>query len=127
MKNILVVDDNEMDLQMVSVAIESLGFHVLTANGGYKALDCLETEDVDLILLDLSMPVMSGLDLLRRLKRSSKNRTTPILMLSGRSQKAAVQSALKAGADGFLVKPINLGLHKSKIMNHLIDLSEEAA
>jgi len=107
MPTLLVVDDNEMNRDMLGRRLERKGYRVLSACDGESALDLLATEPIDLVLLDIEMPGMSGLDVLREVRKTRTGLQLPILMATARTDSADVVRALEAGANDYVVKPLD--------------------
>ncbi|HTX92223.1 MAG TPA: response regulator transcription factor [Anaerolineales bacterium] len=104
MKTILVVDDEPKIVQLVRDYLERAGFRVLTAAGGKTAMALARTEKPDLIVLDLGLPEMDGLDVTRSLRRDSN---VPIIMLTARSEETDKLIGLELGADDYVTKPFS--------------------
>lgn len=104
-RKILVVDDDPNALRLVSYAFLAEGYETVTANSGAEALARLASEQPDLIVLDVMMPDMSGLELCQRIRANRQTSRLPILMLSARGLVADRVAGLKAGADDYLPKP----------------------
>jgi DNA-binding response OmpR family regulator len=104
MKTILVVDDEPKIVQLVRDYLEQAGFRVLTAPNGKTALAIMRAEKPDLIVLDLGLPEMDGLDVTRSLRRDSN---VPIIMLTARSEETDKLIGLELGADDYLTKPFS--------------------
>jgi len=106
-QSILVVDDSRTILLSLRNILTKQGYVTRTAIGGTEALGCLdEGFTPDLIITDLHMPGMSGIDLIEALRERSDARFTPILMLTTETGMAKREEAKKAGATGWLVKPV---------------------
>lgn len=103
----LTVDDSRTMREMVAFSLKSAGYEVLEAEDGRAALAVLGGQQVDVIITDLNMPNMDGLELIRTLRAQSAHRTTPILMLTTESDGTKKQQGKEAGATGWLVKPFN--------------------
>lgn len=103
----LIVDDSVAMRQMVTFSLERSGFEVVQAGNGADGLRCLETKKVDLIVTDLNMPVMNGIEFIRRLRGRSGSKYTPVLMLTTESDPAKKQEGRAAGATGWIVKPFS--------------------
>ena len=103
----LVVDDNEMNRDMLGRRLEKKGFRVLTACDGASALDLIAAQPIDLILLDIEMPGLSGLDVLREVRKTRTGLQLPILMATARTDSADIVQALEAGANDYVVKPLD--------------------
>lgn len=104
MKTILVVDDEAKIVQLVRDYLEKAGFGVWTASDGIQALDLARKEKPDLVILDLGLPGMDGLDVTRELRRSSN---VPIIMLTARGEESDKLVGLELGADDYLTKPFS--------------------
>jgi two-component system KDP operon response regulator KdpE len=103
---ILVVDDEPAIIRFLRLGLTGHGYYVLTAGTGKAALDILEREDVNLLILDLGLPDMEGLDIITQL-RAMKS-MVPIIVLSSRSEERSKVEALELGADDYLVKPFGM-------------------
>jgi putative two-component system response regulator len=104
---VLVVDDYEPNLRGLGLLLERADYSVLTATNGRDALDIVKRERPDLILLDVLMPGISGLDVCAEVKRSDETRLTPVVLISGAQERQTRLAGLEAGADDFLNKPID--------------------
>jgi putative two-component system response regulator len=104
---VLVVDDYEPNLRGLGKLLERADYRVLTATNGRDALDVVKRERPDLVLLDVLMPGISGLDVCAELKRSAETRLTPVVLISGAQERQTRLAGLDAGADDFLNKPID--------------------
>jgi two-component system chemotaxis response regulator CheY len=107
MATILAVDDSASMRQMVSFTLKGAGYDVIEAEDGQKALDKAKTSAVDLVLTDVNMPVMDGIELVRNLRTLPEYKFTPILMLTTESAGDKKVQGKNAGATGWLVKPFN--------------------
>jgi DNA-binding response OmpR family regulator len=103
-KKILVVDDEPKIVRLVRVYLERAGFRVLTAYNGREALTLFAAEEPHLVILDLMLPDMDGLDIAREIRKRSQ---TPIIMLTARAEEADRVAGLELGADDYVVKPFN--------------------
>jgi len=105
--HILVADDNPTNREVLGKILERAGHTVTLAHDGEQALDAMEREPHDLVLMDRNMPVMSGVEALQALRLMTRGRPrVPVVMLSADATPEAKREALEAGADGFLAKPI---------------------
>ncbi|HEX7433255.1 MAG TPA: response regulator transcription factor [Anaerolineaceae bacterium] len=104
MKTILVVDDEPKIVQLVRDYLERAGFRVLTASNGKTALAVVHSEKPDLVILDLGLPEMDGLDVIRTLRKDSN---VPILILTARSEETDKLIGLELGADDYITKPFS--------------------
>jgi two-component system KDP operon response regulator KdpE len=105
LKRILVVDDERQITRMLRASLQSSGYEVLVASNGEEAYARFETERPDLIITDLAMPEMTGLDLTRAVRRLAQ---TPIIVLSVRDTDVMKVTALDEGADDYLTKPFSM-------------------
>jgi len=112
---ILVVDDNEMNRDMLCRRLERQGHTVLEAEDGRKALEILESVKVDLVLLDILMPELDGLQTLELLKANQSHRHTPVIMLSALDELDNVVRCIEIGAEDYLPKPFNPVLLNARI------------
>jgi two-component system KDP operon response regulator KdpE len=111
-KRILLVDDDEGIVAAVGPALAAHGYEVTTASDGVEALAAFEADEPDLVLLDLMMPRLGGLEICRRVRESS---TTPIIVLSVKGGEGDIVSVLDLGADDYLVKPFRLSELRARI------------
>jgi two-component system KDP operon response regulator KdpE len=105
LKRILVVDDERQIIRMLRASLQSSGYEVLTASNGLEGLERFETGRPDLIITDLAMPEMNGLELTQAVRRSDQ---TPIIVLSVRDTDVMKVKALDEGADDYLTKPFSM-------------------
>lgn len=104
---ILIVDDNLTNLKLARVLLIAEGFEVATAGNAAEALDHLNEHHPALILMDLQMPGMNGLELTRRLKSAPETRDIIVLAMTAYAMKGDEVKALTAGCDGYIPKPID--------------------
>jgi two-component system chemotaxis response regulator CheY len=106
-KKVLVVDDSQSIRNEVSDALTPAGFDVLQAGDATEALVYLTRhQDLSLMVLDINMPGMSGLELLEHIHRDVAHENLPILMLTTEAERSMIERAKKAGAKGWLLKPV---------------------
>jgi Response regulator containing a CheY-like receiver domain and an HD-GYP domain len=105
---ILVVDDNPMNLELTRATLELSGFEVVTAINGSEALHIAEVESVDLILMDLRMPVMDGRQSMTALRANPVTAHIPIVVLTASAMKGERELMLTVGFDGYIDKPIDV-------------------
>jgi two-component system chemotaxis response regulator CheY len=110
MKRILVVDDAPSVRQQVAIALTQKGYQVVEAGDGLEALQRLAASPVNLIICDVNMPRMNGLEMIERVKADPRNGGLPIIMLTSEGQPALIERAKKAGAKCWIVKPFNATL-----------------
>lgn len=108
-QTILVVDDHRPTIDLIEDALKPHGFDVVSAENGAQGLVAVDERQPDLVIMDVQMPVLSGLDALRLLRQSLRGQELPVIILSGRQGIADVRRAWKRGADIYLTKPIRVG------------------
>ena len=102
---VLVVDDDPVILKLLEVNFEMEGFVVLVAHDGEEGIEVARNEQPDVIVSDIMMPRVSGLELVTALKSDPGTSDIPIILLSAKAQNADVRSGLDAGADDYVTKP----------------------
>jgi two-component system cell cycle response regulator DivK len=108
MTRILYVEDNDDNVYMLRSRLERKGIEVIVANDGAEGIATAERERPDLILMDLSLPVIDGWEAARRLKSAPDTQTIPIIALSAHAMAGDRERALAAGCDDYDTKPVNL-------------------
>ena len=109
-RNVLYIEDNADNMTLVQRALEARGYRLLKAMRGLDGIAIAETEQVDLILLDINLPDIDGHEVARRLRSSAKPELTriPIIAVTANALKGDAQKALDAGCDVYMSKPINI-------------------
>ena len=108
MPKILLVEDNEMNRDMLSRRLEKRGYDVAIALDGAQGVSMAKTEAPDLILMDMSLPVMDGWEATRQLKANPETRSIPVIALTAHAMAGDRDRALEAGCDEYDTKPIQL-------------------
>lgn len=103
---IMIVDDCPTTRKILSIYLKSKGFEVTTADNGLDAIEKLATQTVNMILTDLNMPYMDGIELTRTLRSDPVWSSLPILMVTTEADPEERTRALQAGANGYIVKPV---------------------
>ncbi|HEX8341718.1 MAG TPA: response regulator [Tepidisphaeraceae bacterium] len=104
---VLIVDDNVQNVELLSAFLETLPVRLVTAYDGVDALEKVESENPDLLLLDVMMPRMSGFQVCRKLKGDPKTRDIQVLMVTALSELGDIEQAAECGTDDFVSKPVN--------------------
>jgi two-component system cell cycle response regulator DivK len=115
MARILLVEDNEMNRDMLSRRLARRGFEVLIAENGQSGVDLTVSERPDLVLMDMSLPVMDGWEATRRLKADPDTSAIPIIALTAHAMASDRELALEAGCDDYDSKPVDLSRLVRKI------------
>ncbi|MDX0444911.1 response regulator [Sinorhizobium medicae] len=108
MTRILLVEDNEMNRDMLSRRLSRRGFEVLIAENGQAGVELAASEKPDLILMDMSLPVMDGWEATRRIKADPLTSAIPVIALTAHAMASDREMALKAGCDDYDSKPVDL-------------------
>ena len=104
---ILLVDDNQQNLELMQAYLESLPCRLSTARDGLEAIEVLQREKPDLVLLDVMMPKMSGFEVCRKIKGDPATRATVVIMVTALHEVGDHERAVESGTDDFLTKPVN--------------------
>jgi len=104
-KRILVVDDNPDSLKIIRIILGMKNYDVVVATGGVEALQRIKDEKIDLVLLDIMMPEMSGIEVLRRLKQETTTERLPVILVTAKTQDEDVLGGYQYGADYYIPKP----------------------
>jgi two-component system cell cycle response regulator DivK len=124
MTKILYVEDNEDNVYMLTRRLERAGFEVVVASDGEQGVAVARAERPDLILMDLSLPIVDGWEATRRLKSSEETRAIPVIALSAHAMPGDREKALEAGCDDYDPKPISMQSLLAKIRALLPEGSE---
>ncbi|MBP1634401.1 MAG: hypothetical protein H6Q10_975 [Acidobacteria bacterium] len=124
---LLVVDDDEMNRDMLGRRLERAGFDVTLAEDGPSALTALDRVQPDLILLDIMMPGMSGLEVLRRIRAAPGGHRAQVILVTARAQSEDIVEGLEAGADDYVTKPIDMPVALARIRTQLAKRKAELA
>lgn len=116
---ILIVDDNEMNRDMLSRRLSRAGYAVLMAEDGEAGLALIMEQRVDLILLDIMMPGISGLDVLQQIRQSYSQVQLPIIMATAKDESEDIVKAFELGANDYVTKPIDLPVLLARVKMHL--------
>ncbi len=103
---ILLIEDNELNRDMLTRRLERKGFTVISAGDGLSGIEKAESEKPDLIIMDLSLPVLDGWTAAKKLKANRNTRSIPIIALTAHAMKGDREKALKAGCDDYDTKPV---------------------
>jgi two-component system cell cycle response regulator DivK len=108
MSKILIVEDNEMNRDMLSRRLARRGYQIVMAVDGEEGIAAARSEDPDLILMDMSLPIVDGWEATRRLKADADTRTIPVIGLTAHAMAGDRDKAIAAGCDDYDTKPVEL-------------------
>ena len=115
---VLVVEDYDDSREFIKFLLEEYGFDVVEATNGYEALEALKEQAPDLVLMDISMPVMDGLTAARRIREQKEYRTLPIIAITAQSENVR-GPAIEAGCNALLSKPLDFDDLKPVLKRYL--------
>ena len=119
MKRILVVEDNEANLYLIRFILEKSGLEVIEARNGAEGVELAVKEKPDLIIMDLQLPDIDGLEATRRIRASEADSEIPIIALTSYAMAGDREKALAAGCNGYIEKPINPETFIAEVEQHL--------
>ncbi|MFW6138955.1 MAG: response regulator [Spirochaetota bacterium] len=117
---VLVVDDNLWNRELVSVILKKAGFSVIEADTAEQGIEIARSRMPDLIIMDIFLPSMSGLEAVKILKSDTSTKHIPVIALTARAIKSELEQAIQAGCTGHITKPIN----KKKFLKEIQRLIE---
>lgn len=123
-KKILLVEDNPVNRRLAVFLLRSQGYHVSEATTAQEALAMLENERPDLIVMDIQLPGMDGLEVTRRLKAQPTTADIPVVAVTSYAMKGDREKALAAGCAGYVTKPIDKNIFIQEVAAHLGDKSK---
>jgi CheY-like chemotaxis protein len=116
---VLLVEDNPMNLELATDLLEACGIEVIAANSGEAAMKLAQEQKPNLILMDLSLPGMDGLQATAALKANPQTRLIPVVAVTAHAMKGDEQKALDAGCEGYITKPIDTRMFPMLIAEYL--------
>jgi two-component system cell cycle response regulator DivK len=119
MKKILIVEDNIMNMELVQDLLELYGHKVIKAEDGIKALERLAEEKIDIILLDMQLPKMGGLEVLDRIKKNPATADIPIIAVTAHAMKGSEEHFIEMGCVDYVSKPIDIHKFRALIDKYL--------
>lgn len=122
---ILLVEDNELNLQLMRMMFEQLGFQFDVAKNGLEALEMVDAKSYDVVLMDVQMPLMNGLEATKKIRENPKNKNLVIIGLSANVFEDDQLRARAAGMDDYITKPIRLAIIAEKLEFYYLKLREE--
>lgn len=117
---VLVVDDEEYNRDMLSNRLRRRGYYCLVAEGGEQALEIIAREEIDVVLLDIMMPVVDGYEVLRRLRSEPATEELPVIMVTANIESDEVVRSLEMGANDYITKPFELPILQARMDSQLL-------
>lgn len=119
MKKILIVEDNPMNMELIMDLLELYGYDVTKAEDGMKALERLAVKKFDIILLDMQLPKMDGLEVLDRIKKNPATADVPVIAVTAHAMKGSEEHFIEMGCVDYVSKPIDIHKFRSLIDKYL--------
>lgn len=119
MKRILVIEDNETNMYLISFILRKNGHEVIEARSGEEGVELAIKDKPDLVLMDIQLPGIDGLEATKRIRESKADRVIPIIALTSYAMAGDREKALKAGCTGYIEKPINPDTFMNEIEKYL--------
>src|SRR5215472_8676099 len=107
-KRILIVDDNELNMKLLNDVLEADGYEIIKTDSGLAVIELARQHRPDLILMDIQLPDISGLDAVRQLKQDAQTKAIPVIAVTAFAMAGDERRALDSGCDGYIAKPIML-------------------
>ena len=118
-KTVLIIEDEEDAAELFAEMMRVSGFRVLKTSSGAPALAMMTNEKPDIVILDIMMPEISGLDILRQMRRNQNLANVPVVVVSAKSMPADIKNGMEAGASTYLTKPVGFLELKEAVNNAL--------
>lgn len=118
-RRILLVDDDEMVRDFMTVRLSRRGYSIIAVDGGLNALEIIKQQEFDLVLMDMMMPGLSGYETLLRLRKNCSMLELPVIMVTSVDQEETIINSLQAGANDYLIKPLNFEIALARITSQL--------
>jgi len=120
-RKVLIIEDNEQNLYLETYLLEKNGFDVVSAEDGFNGIKLVETEQPDVILLDIQLPGMDGFEVLERIRSLPQNSTVPVIAVTSHAMAGDRDRMLNAGCNDYIEKPINPDSFVMQIEKNLAD------
>ena len=119
MKRILVIEDDQAITNLMVILLEREGYEVITSSTAEAGLALAASRRPDLVLMDIALPGMDGLEATRKLKSSDATRSLPVVALTAQARKEDAERAAQAGCDGFIAKPVSTRTFLAQVASYL--------
>jgi two-component system, cell cycle response regulator DivK len=125
MAQVLVVEDNEKNMKLFRDVLQAAGYDTIEANTAGEALDLAATNRPDLVLMDIQLPDMDGLEALRRLRADERTAAMPIVALTALAMEGDRERFLAAGFDGYISKPVDIASFVATVRAHCVEREDD--
>ena len=125
--NILLVDDQELNRDVLAHRLQKSGYNISTVANGKEAFEALDNAHFDLVLLDIMMPDISGIEVLKQIRHSGKYPDVPVIMVTALDDMDTINECMEVGADDYIMKPLNTTLLKIRMASCLQSRKVNAA
>jgi two-component system, cell cycle response regulator DivK len=125
MAQVLVVEDNEKNMKLFRDVLQAAGYDTIEANTAGEALDLAATNRPDLVLMDIQLPDMDGLEALRRLRADERTAAMPIVALTALAMEGDRERFLAAGFDGYISKPVDIARFVATVRAHCVEREDD--
>tara|TARA_B100001750_G_C15510148_1_gene603068 strand:- start:1636 stop:2037 length:402 start_codon:yes stop_codon:yes gene_type:complete len=122
---IMIVEDNELNMKLFNDLLEAHGYKTVTTRDGTKAVDIAMAEKPDLILMDIQLPEVSGLDITRQIKDNDELKSIPIIAITAFAMKGDEDKIRECGCNGYVSKPISITTFIETVRDHLEQKEQE--
>ena len=121
-KTVMIVEDNELNMKLFNDLLRANGYDTLPMRSGYEALDMLKEKRPDLIIMDIQLPEISGLEVTRRIKEDESLRDIPIVAVTAFAMKGDEERIRQGGCEGYLSKPISVATFMATVKSYIGDV-----
>jgi two-component system cell cycle response regulator DivK len=118
-KTVMIVEDNELNMKLFNDLLRANGYETLLMRNGYEALDALKEERPDLIIMDIQLPEISGLEVTKRIKQDESIRHIPVIAVTAFAMKGDEERIRQGGCEGYLSKPISVTTFIETVRSYL--------
>ena len=118
-KTVMIVEDNELNMKLFNDLLRANGYATLPMRNGYDALDTLKEQRPDLIIMDIQLPEISGLEVTRRIKQDERLKSIPVIAVTAFAMKGDEERIRQGGCEGYLSKPISVSTFLDTVRSYL--------
>ena len=118
-KTVMIVEDNELNMKLFNDLLRANGYDTMPMRNGHEALDALKTHKPDLIIMDIQLPEVSGLEVTKTIKQDDNLRDIPVIAVTAFAMKGDEERILQGGCEGYLSKPISVATFVETVRNYV--------